>query len=201
MTPAHTAGRLSATERRRTIVEVALRTFSSGSYGGTTTAEIARQAGVSEPILYRHFASKRELWCACLDEAWSQFRAGLEASLTELGEENGVLAIGQASMRLRHLRVLMPSLWIQGVTEAVDDREIQKAVRRHMREVHLFIAGVLRTTQEAGGMPAERDPDAEAWIFVAGGFLRSIADRLGGVLSPEDFADIARERQRWLLGT
>ena len=31
-------------------------------------------------------------------------------------------------------------------------------------------------------MPADRDPDAEAWIFVAGGLLRSFADRLGGVL-------------------
>ena len=31
-------------------------------------------------------------------------------------------------------------------------------------------------------MPADRDPDAEAWIFLAGGLLRSFADRLGGVL-------------------
>ena len=41
--------------------------FSTGSYSGATTAEIAREAGVSEPILYRHFASKRELYFACLD--------------------------------------------------------------------------------------------------------------------------------------
>ena len=51
--------------------------FSTGSYSGATTAEIAREAGVSEPILYRHFASKRELYFACLDEAWRAAAAGV----------------------------------------------------------------------------------------------------------------------------
>jgi len=53
--------RLPAAERRQAILEAALRVFSNSSYDGATTAEIAREAGVSEPILYRHFASKREL--------------------------------------------------------------------------------------------------------------------------------------------
>ena len=48
--------------------------FSTGSYSGATTAEIARVAGISEPILYRHFGSKRELYFACLDEAWRRLR-------------------------------------------------------------------------------------------------------------------------------
>jgi AcrR family transcriptional regulator len=201
MSPAPATTRLPAAERRQAILEAASRMFSSGSYAGTTTAEIAREAGVSEPILYRHFASKSDLWCACLDGAWARFRAGIEAKLSELGEENGIAAIGQTSLRLRHLRVLMPTLWIQGVTEAVDDPEMQRAVRRHMREAHAFVADVLRRTQTAGGMPADRDADAEAWIFIAGGFLFSVADRLGGVLTQDDLNGIRRERQRWLLGS
>jgi Bacterial regulatory proteins, tetR family len=52
--------RLPAAERRHHLVETAIRVFSEGSYPGTTTAEIAKAAGVSEPILYRHFASKRD---------------------------------------------------------------------------------------------------------------------------------------------
>ena len=47
--------RLPASERRAALVDAALRTFAEGSYGGATTAEIARKAGVTEPILYRHF--------------------------------------------------------------------------------------------------------------------------------------------------
>ncbi len=52
-----TRPRLTAAE----LLETACRTFSKGSYRGTTTAAIARDAGVSEPILYRHFTSKRDL--------------------------------------------------------------------------------------------------------------------------------------------
>ena len=191
--------RLPAAERRQAIVEAALRVFSSTSYAGATTAEIARQAGVSEPIIYRHFPSKRDLWFACLDQAWAQYRHAIEERVAELGEANGVLAIGQTGMHLRRERVLMPNLWIQGVTEASHDAAVQKVVRRHMREVHGFIADVIRRAQAAGGVPVDRDPDAEAWIFLGGGFLVSFADRLGGVLSHEDFAAVAAQRYRWLL--
>jgi AcrR family transcriptional regulator len=53
--------RLPAAERRQALIDTAIRVFAAGSYRGVTTAEIAREAGISEPILYRHFASKREL--------------------------------------------------------------------------------------------------------------------------------------------
>jgi TetR/AcrR family transcriptional regulator len=68
---AHARTRLPAAERRQAILEAALGVFSQGSYAGATTAQIAREAGVSEPVLYRHFASKRDLYFACLDEAWA----------------------------------------------------------------------------------------------------------------------------------
>jgi AcrR family transcriptional regulator len=192
--------RLPADQRRAAIVDAALRVFSAGSYTGSTTAEIAREAGVSEPIIYRHFPSKRDLWFACLDEAWLRFRHAIEQKFAALGAEQGVLAIAQTGREMRQLRVLMPNLWIQGVTEASEDPEVQKVVRLHTREAHDFVADVIRRTQAAGGIPADRDADAEAWVFIAGGLLVSFADRLGGVLSHDDFAAIATQRHRWLLG-
>lgn len=197
---ASTHARLPAAERRGAIVAAALRVFSSTSYAGATTAEIAREAGVSEPIIYRHFPSKRDLWLACLDDAWSRFRTAMEEKFSRLGDADGVRAVAQTGMRLRRERVLLPNLWIQGVTEAAEDAEVQKVVRRHMREVHDFVADVIRRAQAAGSVPADRDPDAEAWIFLAGGFLVSFADRLGGVLAHDDFEAIAKQRYRWLLG-
>jgi TetR/AcrR family transcriptional regulator len=56
-----TATRMPAAERRLAIVEAAIRVFTEGSYRGTTTAEIARAAGVSEPILSRHFADRKSV--------------------------------------------------------------------------------------------------------------------------------------------
>jgi AcrR family transcriptional regulator len=194
-----TAGtRLSAEERRRELVDAALRVFSEGSYAGATTAEIARQAGVSEPILYRHFDSKRDLYVACLDEAWLQIRRKIEAKLDELGASEGWLAIGPSTMR--QVRTLLPSLWMQAITEAGEDPEIRRHVRAHMREVHDFFADVLRRLQGEGAIRADRDPDVEAWIFVAGTLLYSIADRLGGPLRSDDFEAIKAERHRWLTG-
>ena len=76
--------RLTADERRRAVVQAALRVFSSGSYAGSTTAEIAREAGVSEPLLYRHFPSKRDLWAACLDAAWEEFREAFDRAADDL---------------------------------------------------------------------------------------------------------------------
>jgi AcrR family transcriptional regulator len=198
VTPA-TGARLPAAERRRELVEAALRVFSTGSYAGATTAEIAREAGVSEPILYRHFASKRELYFACLEDGWQRIRARIEASIEELGPAAGWRAMGPATMR--EVKVLVPSLWMQAITEAGEDVEIRRFVRGHMREVHDFFADVLRRVQADGGIHPDRDPEAEAWIFVAGSLLVSIADRLGGPLKPEDFEAIKRERLRWLTGS
>ncbi|MGH3134850.1 MAG: TetR/AcrR family transcriptional regulator [Gaiellaceae bacterium] len=191
--------RLPAAERRRALVEAALRVFSEGSYAGATTAQIAREAGVSEPILYRHFASKRDLYFACLDEAWRRIRRRIEAGFEELGVEEGWRAIGPATMR--EVKVLLPSLWMQAITEAGEDAEIRRHVRGHMREVHDFFADVLRRIQAEGVIHPDRDPDAEAWIFVAGSLLVSVADRLGGPLRSEDFEAIKAERHRWLTGT
>ena len=56
--------RLKAAERRRHLIDPAIHVCSEGSYRGTTTAELAGAAGVSEPILYRHLASKRDLYLA-----------------------------------------------------------------------------------------------------------------------------------------
>jgi AcrR family transcriptional regulator len=193
-----TGTRLPAAERRRALVEAALRVFSEGSYAGATTAQIAREAGVSEPILYRHFASKRDLYFACLDEAWRRIRVRIEESIGELGAAEGWRAMGPHTMR--QMKVVVPSLWMQAITEAGEDAGIRGHVRGHMKEVHDFFADVLRQVQAEGGIHPDRDPDAEAWNFVAGSLLISIADRLGGPLHQDDFDAIKRERLIWLTG-
>ncbi|HXH87841.1 MAG TPA: TetR/AcrR family transcriptional regulator [Gaiellaceae bacterium] len=196
------ATRLPAAERRQAIVESALRVFVGRSYSGTTTAEIAREAGVSEPILYRHFDSKRELYLACLESAWGSLRAVLDAKLEEFPDREAVSAVGQASREFHASGGVKPiTLWIQALNEAGEDVQIQEYLRAQLREVHDYIAAVVRRAQAAGGVPADRDPDAEAWIFVGAALLLSFADRLGGgLLGPDDLARITAARHRWLTG-
>jgi AcrR family transcriptional regulator len=194
MTEKPLQARLPAAERRQAILDAAMRVFATGSYAGATTADIAREAGVSEPILYRHFGSKRELYFACLEEAWARLLAAFEAKFTELGPSPvpPFAAIPHA------VRVAAPTLWMQAVTEAGEDPEIRKFVRRHMREVHGYLAAFIRAGQEAGKVQPDRDADAEAWIFLGGSLLIAMSDRLGGLVPRDDFATIGESRRRWL---
>src|SRR5918911_1217705 len=60
-------GRMAGEERRLQILRVAVRLFSGRGFRGTTTKEIAQAAGVSEAMVFRHFATKEELYAAILD--------------------------------------------------------------------------------------------------------------------------------------
>jgi AcrR family transcriptional regulator len=60
-------GRMAGEERRLQILRVAVRLFSQHGFRGTTTKEIAQAAGISEAMVFRHFATKEELYAAILD--------------------------------------------------------------------------------------------------------------------------------------
>jgi AcrR family transcriptional regulator len=195
-----TKGRLSAEERRADVLETACQIFSKSGYQGATTAEIARGSGVTEPILYRHFASKRDLYLACLTAAWEECRAMWEAAIAEEPDSGlWVGAMGRSYLAAKDKRGYVANLWVQALTEANDDPEIRRFIRRHMREVHDFVSGVIRQGQEAGGILRDRDPDAEAWIFIALGLLGTVSKRVGGAVE-DDFPKIFASRLRWMTG-
>jgi AcrR family transcriptional regulator len=195
-----TTTRLPAAERRQALIDTALKVFSEGSYRGTTTAEIAREAGVSEPILYRHFKSKRELYLACIDESWRRLRTVWEDAVAgSQSPREWLPAMAGAVFVLKDTKHLVAELWMQAVVEARDDAEVRKFLRRHMREVHGYVADVIRRCQEAGAVNPNRDAEAEAWIFIAGSLLGTIGRRLGGLLSEEDFQRIRSSRKTWML--
>jgi AcrR family transcriptional regulator len=59
--------RLSHDERRLVILKGAIRLFSERGFRGTTTRDLAAAAGISEPVLYEHFRSKRDLYEAIVE--------------------------------------------------------------------------------------------------------------------------------------
>ena len=64
---AASGARMAGEERRSQILAVAVSLFSNRGFRGTTTKEIAHAAGVSEAMVFRHFATKEELYAAILD--------------------------------------------------------------------------------------------------------------------------------------
>ncbi|HVF44265.1 MAG TPA: helix-turn-helix domain-containing protein [Pyrinomonadaceae bacterium] len=79
--PGAGGGRMAAVDRRLQIAQTAMRLFSERGFRGTTTKEIAQAAGVSEAIIFRHFATKEDLYSAIIDlKSCDGFAAGIAAS-------------------------------------------------------------------------------------------------------------------------
>lgn len=60
--------RLPAPERREQLLQVALEVFARQGFHGTSMNDVAEAAGVTKPVLYQHFDSKRSLYLALLEE-------------------------------------------------------------------------------------------------------------------------------------
>jgi AcrR family transcriptional regulator len=75
--------RMAAENRRSQIVAVASELFSQKGFRGTTTKEIADHAGVSEAIIFRHFATKDDLYRAILDDKVNQTKERMKENLNE----------------------------------------------------------------------------------------------------------------------
>ena len=194
------ATRLPAEQRKAAVLECACGIFSTGSYRGTTTAEIARRAGVTEPVLYRHFASKRDLYLAVLEESWRRLRALWEQAIEDEPDPKlRVGAIGRAYFAETDPKVLCAELWVQALTEASDDAEIRRFLRKQMREVHDFVTDVIHQAQADGGVFEDRDASAEAWIFISIGLLGTVSRRVGNLLE-DDFEAIIASRRKWMTG-
>ena len=148
---AATATRMAAPGRREHLLETAARVFTEGSYRGTTTAEIARAAGISEPIIYRHFASKRDLYIATIEHVWEKARAGWEQAVEASTDAcAAVEAIHKGHVSVRSAKLQLAELWVQALSEASEDPELKKHLRRHMREVHDFLADLDPSRSSAG---------------------------------------------------
>ena len=201
MSPA-TRPRMTADERRHCVVGAACRVFSKSSYHGATTAEIARESGVTEPVLYRHFPSKRDLYLACLDTAWKHVRALWDEALENEPDPRLRLgAMGRAYVHQQRTgdRIMLSDLWIQALNEASNDPKIRTYLRDQVHEVHDFVADVIRRSQAEGGILAARDPDAEAWIFISLGLLSTMDRRLGAV-GDQAFEAVFASRRSWMTG-
>src|SRR5579875_562971 len=72
--------RLGAPERREQLVATAQRLFAERGYRATTMDDIAHAAGVTKPLLYQHFTSKRALYLELVQEVSAELLAALRAA-------------------------------------------------------------------------------------------------------------------------
>lgn len=79
---------MAAEDRRRQLIETAIDLFAQKGFAGTTTREIAAAAGVTEAIIFRHFATKQDLYQAILTYKCDSTKNPWMEELTALMDAN-----------------------------------------------------------------------------------------------------------------
>jgi len=75
--------RLPAARRRKQLLDVALQVFADRGFHPTSMNDLAEAAGVTKPVLYQHFGSKRELYVELLEEVGERLRAAIGKATSE----------------------------------------------------------------------------------------------------------------------
>lgn len=74
--------RMTGSERRQQLIEVAKSLFAERGYDGTSIEEVAQRANVSKPVVYEHFGGKEGLYAVVVDREMSALLEGITSSLT-----------------------------------------------------------------------------------------------------------------------
>lgn len=168
------APRKAAGERRAEILRTAMNAFAQKGYRESGTATIARKVGISEPTLYRYFASKRELYLEALElgtreilVTWKQIADQSASPLDAL------LALG--AWYFEDLQRDASTLLLRARAELETDvPEVRAKLRDNFLETYAFIRELHSSAQRQGLLAAEVDLDAMTWFFMS---LGSLIDR------------------------
>ena len=152
--------RRSAVERRREIVEIAISHFAQHGYNGTSTDQVAREAGISQPYLFRLFGTKRELFLACHAAMHERIGETFAAAARDLPQEERMKAMGDAYTNLLADRNAL--LFQMQSYAACADPDIQTHVRERF-------ATLVRQVQDATGATP-----ADLWSFFSHGMLLNV---------------------------
>lgn len=136
-------------------------------YRGTTTAELAKAAGITEPILYRHFDNKLDLFVTLVDEVGREVINGWQSALEGVSDPIKRLEVLLGNNPATHekgkgvYRVIF-----QGMTETEGDPEIARALRKHLTKLHQFIKDELDELQASGAVRKDESATDLAWLLI-----------------------------------
>lgn len=188
---------------RDKILDAAAEVIQTLGLSRATTREIARAAGFSEATLYKHFASKEELFLRVLMERMPSF-VGLMKRLrtlagTETVEANLQLVAESALDFYCHTMPMGSSLF--------SDPELLASLRAELKrrdagphKANQAVAAYIQAEQQAGRVCADADPEAVAYLLLGSCFQRAFWSRfLGEPLGAETLQAFACQLVQTLL--
>ncbi len=158
--------RLPAAKRKTQLLDTAATVFASMGYHGTTTAELAKAAGVSEPIIYRHFKSKKGLFIELIERTGQDTLGVWKKNLADLSEPaERLLKLLASNPMVEAKAQVRYRVIVQAMTET-QDPEITAALQGHIQKLHTFIAQELLAAQDAGVAKAAFSAELVAWLLI-----------------------------------
>ena len=145
---------MAGEERRQQILRVAMRLFSQRGFRGTTTKEIAAAAGVSEAMVFRHFATKEELYSAILDH--KACAGGLDpcqilAQAIARKDDRAVFS-GLARAMMQHHEQDTEFMRLLSHAALEEHQLVELFFDRNVRQMYDLLGGYIRERQRDGAL-------------------------------------------------
>src|SRR3984957_3562026 len=128
--------RMAAEERRELVLGGAMRGFASRGLPGTSTEDVAREAGISQPYLFRLFPTKKALFLALVERCFRRVEDTFTAAAGDLTGDEAMTAMADSYTRLLDDRTLL--LLQMQIYAACSDPEIRAATQaayKHLWEL------------------------------------------------------------------
>jgi len=174
--------RLKAPQRREQLIQVATRLFAEMGYEATTTKDIAKKAGVTEPILYRHFESKQDLFVAIVRNVSDQTLKHWQEIIADSDDPAERVRLVAAAMPDHMKRLEDQYHVLHGALATSRDKKVLGVVREHYKQIEQFFRNLVTDGERAGVFRKEFDPKAAAWQLIFSGIGFAMIDlNLGGM--------------------
>ena len=147
--------RMAGDERRMQILQCAVHLFSQRGFRGTTTKEIAQAAGISEAMVFRHFATKEELYTAILDHKACSGTAYSPCDLVAraVSEKDDRAVFEMLALNVLNIHDEDPHFHRLLLHAALEGHELAAMFwERNVRPVYEYLGDYLRTRQREGAM-------------------------------------------------
>ncbi len=191
--------RMSAAERRRNILDAAAKVIGQSNYYEATTARIADEAGITEPTIYLHFPSKKNLFLELLDE----IRELLMSIFNELGSQESdplenlkKLAAAHYEFVTRHGELYK----VVTMAASVNDPDVRDKLSHLYRDLRQFFIERLEEARAAGVLRPGIDPEAVSLLMVSWiglvGTLRMVGEE--GTITRENFEKVLEMTEQGL---
>ena len=156
---------IAVAEKRKRILEAAIRVFAEHGYHGSRVGDIAEDAGVAHGLLYHYFASKEDVLRTIFVENWGQLIVRFRAVQASDESAEQKLA-GIAKILLRTWRN-DPALVTVMVREVARSQHLQDRVDE-VREAFAILERVIEEGQVSGAFRRDVDARLAAWVIYGG---------------------------------